>query len=117
MDTTTPARASSTNLIRVASIAALALLCVPNAQAQAVHKCVVEGRIVYQSSLCPATSAATAASAPVALAATAPNAGAPKKKSLADLLHERDGATRAAPAQREAEGDGANILRSRMGAV
>jgi len=123
MDTITPAR-TSRNLIRrawrAASIAALSLLCMHAAQAQAVHKCVVDGGIVYQSSPCPAAphagTAAGAASAPVALAAST-NAAASKKKTLADMLRERDGAAPAAPARRETEGDGANILRSRMGAV
>jgi len=122
MDTTTPAHASS-SFIRhawhAALIAALPLLCAQAAHAQAVHKCVVDGGIVYQSSPCPAAPSAgvaAAASAPVALAATT-NATAPKKKTLAEVLRERDGAAPAAPVKREAEGDGANILRSRMGAV
>jgi hypothetical protein len=127
MDTTTPAHAPNTfirHAWHAALMAALPLLCAQAAQAQAVHKCVVDGGIVYQSSPCPAAPSAGvasvgvagAASAPVALAATG-NAAAPKKKTLADVLRERDGATPAAPVRREAEGDGANILRSRMGAV
>jgi hypothetical protein len=88
------------------------------AQAQAVYKCMVDGHLVYQSSLCrPPEARTSVAAAPVAVAATPPAAAAPKKKTLAELLRERDGATPTSPATREPQGDGANILRSRMGAV
>ena len=88
------------------------------AQAQAVYKCMVGGHLVYQSSPCrPPEARTSVAAAPAVVATTPPAAPAPKKKTLAELLRERDGSTPTAPAARESQGDGANILRSRMGAV
>lgn len=101
--------------LRVALISLSPLLWSHAAQAQAFHKCTVEGRVVYQSSPCQIP-APTNAAAPAAAAPTSEPAPA-KKKTLAELLRERDGADRSAQVQREAQGDGANILRSRMGAV
>jgi len=57
----------------------------------------------------------TSSLAPTTPVAAAPSG--PKKKTLADVLRERDGAQHPQPVAREAQGDGANILRSRMGAV
>jgi hypothetical protein len=93
-----------------------ALLCShhPAAQAQTIIKCMIDGRLVYQSTPCALEPRAGAASAPVAVAAV--NPAAPKKKTLADVLRERDGSAPARPASREVQGDGANVLRSRMGA-
>ena len=93
------------------------LCCAPGASAQAINKCTVGGRVVYQSSPCaiearPATAAAEAVASNVN-----PPAAAPKKKTLADMLRERDGAAPAQPTSREFPPDGANVLRSRMGAV
>jgi hypothetical protein len=95
------------------------LCCAPGASAQAINKCTVGGHIVFQSSPCaiearPAT--ATGAAAEAVASNTNPPA-APKKKTLADMLRERDGAAPAQPASREFPPDGANVLRSRMGAV
>ena len=87
------------------------------AQAQAVYKCMVDGHLVYQSSPCRPEARTSVAAAPVAVPTTPPAAAALKKKTLAELLREREDNTRAPPATREAQGDGANILRSRMGAV
>jgi hypothetical protein len=104
--------------LRRAAIATLALgfLLCGGAQAQAVRKCNIEGRVVFQASPCPPERAEPA----VAAKASGPEADttAPKKKTLADILRERDGADarHRAPA-REVQGDGANVLRSRMGAV
>ena len=84
------------------------------AQAQAINKCMINGRLVYQSTPCALEPRAGATPAPVALAAV--NLAAPKKKTLADVLRERDGDVQVRPASREAQGDGANVLRSRMGA-
>ena len=75
----------------------------------------IDGRMVYQSTPCALEPRSDAgSSAPIALAAV--NPAAPKKKTLADVLRERDGGAQARPASREAQGDGANVLRSRMGA-
>ena len=96
-----------------------ALLC-GAAHADPVRKCHVDGRIVFQSAPCPAPTqiAVAAAPAPAAPAASATDAaGQAKKKTLADLLRERDGANPGRRQAHEAQGDGANVLRSRMGAV
>jgi hypothetical protein len=87
-------------------------------QAHAVQRCQVDGRLVIQSMPCAREARANPGTL-VAVAAAAPaDAGsAPKKKSLADLLRERDGADRARPQAREFQRDGSTVLRSRMGAV
>ena len=108
----------------LASLSSIVMLCcAQGALAQAVNKCKVDGRIVYQSSPCaiearPAVVPTAAATAPAdALASNANPAVAAKKKTLADMLRERDGAAPAQPVSREFQQDGANVLRSRMGAV
>lgn len=108
---TTP---TSTRLARTAGLLSMTLLLSAAAHAQTVRKCQIGGRLVFQSSPCPAE-ARVASAAPQAAAAEP--AAAPKKKTLADVLRERDGADRGAPPVREFQGDGANVLRSRMGAV
>jgi len=108
----------------LASLSSIVMLCcVQPALAQAVNKCTVGGRIVYQASPCaiearPAVAATPAASAAAdALASNANPSAAPKKKTLAEVLRERDGTAPAQPVSREFQQDGANVLRSRMGAV
>ncbi|MES2100247.1 MAG: hypothetical protein V4569_10540 [Pseudomonadota bacterium] len=96
------------------AVAPLALLLCASAQAQSVRKCQIDGHTVFQSSPCP-VEARVAPAAPQAAAIDA--SATPKKKALADLLRERDGADRVRPKAREFQGDGANILRSRMGAI
>ena len=88
------------------------------AQAQAVRKCQVDGRVVFQSSPCAIElrAAAPVASTPPP-AAPIDSAGVPKKKTLAELLRERDGNDRLRTSVREPRDDGAAVLRSRMGAV
>ena len=117
MNTATPRPAVSTlgACAGAGLIAALALLLCNPAHAQSVRKCTVDGRIVFQSSLC-AVEVRVASTAPprVALVDTP---AMPKKKTLAELLHDRDGNDSARPQVREFQGDGANVLRSRMGAV
>ena len=74
----------------------------------------IDGHVVFQSSACPAEpQVATASTAPAVTEAPV----VAKKKTLADLLKERDGNDRPQPRTREFQGDGANVLRSRMGAV
>ncbi len=107
----TPLRAASV----LAATIALTVFSSSPAQAQ-VRKCQAEGRVVYQSAPC-APEARVASAAPVAQPAALQTSGAPKKKSLADLLRERDGADRGRAQPLERQGDGANVLRSRMGAV
>jgi len=103
----------------LAALSSIVMLCSAQAAfAQAVNKCTVGGRIVFQSAPC-AIEARPAPAGVVADAAANPaNAStAPKKKTLADMLRERDGASPEQPVSREFQQDGANVLRSRMGAV
>ena len=109
----------SQRIARTAAVS-LALLSCGATQAQSVRKCQVDGRLVYQSSPCPVgarvASAAPQAAGPEPVAVAVAVAAA-KKKGLADLLRERDGAAQGRPPVREAQADGASVLRSRMGAV
>jgi len=86
------------------------------ADAQAINRCRIDGRLVIQSSPCPLDPPMhTSSSTPTTPVEAVPSG--PKKRTLADVLRERDGAQHPQPMAREAQGDGANILRSRMGAV
>jgi hypothetical protein len=98
----------------VASWIGLVAMAFAPAQAQTVQKCMIDGHAVFQSSACPVQpSAAVNVAAPApAEVASAP----PKKKTLAELLRERDG--NQPPSHRtEFQRDGADVLRARMGAV
>lgn len=106
--------ADPTRELAIRAVVSLTLLVCAPAQAQSVRKCTVDGRVVFQSAPCP-VEARVASAAPQA--AVVDTSAAPKKKTLADLLRERDGADRGRPPAREPQGDGANLLRSRMGAV
>ena len=111
---------TSRSLARWARLAALtlaaSLLCQQALAQVQVYRCQVNGHLVFQSSPCVADQPKPAAAAPVRVVEAAPAATVAKKKSLADILRERDG-ERPQSAPREVQGDGANILRSRMGAV
>ena len=89
---------------------AAALVCMPAAQAQ-VNKCHIDGQLVVRSTPCPLEP--RAAAAPASAAVTSVTS---RKKTLADVLRERDAASPQRPVTAEAQGDGANVLRSRMGA-
>lgn len=82
------------------------------AQAQAVHKCQAEGRAVFQSMPCAVDADAPRRASPGVDAVVVS-----KKRTLADLLRERDGADRPHAEGRAFQGDGAHVLRARMGAV
>jgi hypothetical protein len=99
--------------MKTALLATVALLLGSVAHAQ-VQKCQVEGRLIFQSGPCAVEGRAAPAHPPMQALTTA---AAPRKKTLADLLRERDGADRSRPATREFQGDGAMVLRARMGAV
>jgi hypothetical protein len=108
--------------IWVSACAVAALMPWTAANAQSVHKCRIDDRVVFQASPCPpeqqrAVPAAAAAAVPVAASEPASAASVPKKKTLADVLRERDGADRPQSRGRESQSDGANVLRSRMGAI
>jgi hypothetical protein len=105
---------ASFRLHAILAVAPLALLLCASAQAQSVRKCQIDGNTVFQSSPCP-VDAHVASAAPQAAAVE--TSLAPKKKALADLLRERDGADHARPKAREFQADGATVLRSRMGAI
>jgi hypothetical protein len=92
---------------------ALSMMAMP-AQAQTVRKCTVEGRVVFQASPCPADKPAAVVPSKTA---TAELPAAPKKKSLADVIRERDAADSNRGPIREFKSDGADVLRPRMGAV
>ena len=87
-----------------------ALLCTPAAYAQ-VNKCHIDGQLVYRSTPCPLEPRAAAAPASAAVTPVVS-----KKKTLADVLRERDAASPQRPVTSEFQGDGANVLPSRMGA-
>ena len=109
---------TSHRLLLAAPLSSIVMLCcAQSALAQAVNKCTVGGRIVYQSSPCAIEARPAAIATPEAVASNANPPAAPKKKTLADMLRERDGAAPAQPVSREFQQDGANVLRSRMGAV
>ena len=110
------ARLISASRLVGCGLLAAALWHAPAAQAQQVYKCRLDGHMVFQASPCRPDPVAAVAVAP-ALASAASAVVAPKKKTLAELLRERDGATPSQPVTNEAKGDGANILRTRMGAV
>jgi hypothetical protein len=94
-------------------IACIALLMGTQAQAQTVQKCRIDGRLVFQSGPCPLEPRAAAASAPTSAEA----ASAPAKKTLAEIMSERAASNRARATETEAQGDGANVLRAKMGAL
>ena len=98
-------------------MSSLVLLSAESAQAQSVQKCLIDGRTVFQSSPCPLEARAVphGSVAPQVVATGA--VGAPKKKTLADLLRERDGADPPRHATNADQADGAKVLRSRMGAL
>lgn len=87
--------------------------CVIHAHAQSVRKCEVDGRAVFQAPPCAIEARANAAPA----AALPASAAGPRKKTLAELLRERDGAGRERVVSQPLQPDGAAVLRARMGAV
>ena len=100
--------------LRAAALAAIALLPCAPAQAQSVRKCQIDGRVVFQTAPCPIEARVVAAAAPQPAPVAASGA---HKKTLAELLHERDGADRARPVAPANQIDGASVLRARMGAI
>lgn len=112
------------------------LLAATGARAQVqVQRCQVDGRLVFQSGPCavaaparpdpaparpdraPARPDAARVADPVTAGSAVASPAVARKKTLADLLHARDGADAHRPRPREFEGDGASVLRARMGAV
>jgi hypothetical protein len=91
----------------------LMLMLATHAHAQAVRKCEVDGRTVFQAAPCAIEARANIAAA---VAPAAPASGA-RKRTLADVLRERDGADPARAVSQPLQTDGATVLRARMGAV
>ena len=85
-----------------------------SAPAHAVQHCRVDGRLVIQASPCPQAAAVVATGAVVAVADTS---DAPKTRSMADVMRERETTQRTRPPVQESQPDGARILRDRMGAL
>jgi hypothetical protein len=99
-------------------IVCMAVLWHGQARADSVQKCRIDGRTVFQSSPCPLDPRAAATPAPVtAAAASAPDVAPARKKSLNELLGERHSAARTQAAESESQGDGAKVLRAKMGAM
>ncbi len=97
-------------------IACFVLLMGAQTPVQAIQKCRIDGRTVFQSGPCPLEPRVAAASAPAA--AEAASAAAPaKKKTLAEIMDERAASNRARAAESEVQGDGAKVLRAKMGAL
>jgi hypothetical protein len=82
------------------------------AQAQSINKCRIDGQLVLQSSPCP-LDARPGVRAVLIEARVLP--GVPHKRTLAEILRARDGGD--PPPSHSVQGDGANVLRTRMGAV
>ena len=97
----------------------LALLLWGAASAQAAQPCRIDGRLVIRSTPCPVAVAPVipATSSASALVAAADDTDAPKKRSIADVMREREAAIRSRPAAEPAQRDGASVLRERMGAL
>ncbi len=96
------------------------LLCAA-VSAQAAQPCRIDGRLVIRSGACPVatvTAPAPATASPAsALVAAADDADAPKKRTIAEIMREREAANRKRPAAEPAQRDGASVLRDRMGAL
>ena len=84
-----------------------------SAPAQAVQKCRINGRLVIQASPCPQPAAVAATRAVVTVANST---DAPKKRTIADVMREREAANRTRAPAPESQPDGARILPERMGA-
>ena len=97
----------------------LALLLWGAASAQAAQPCRIDGRLVIRATPCPVAAAPVipATSSAPALVAAADDADAPKKRTLAEIMREREAANRNRPAAEPAQRDGASVLRERMGAL
>lgn len=114
MNTTTAPHASPlfARPARVLVWAAL-LLCT---QAHAMQRCRIDGRLVYQASPCPQATqiAPQGTDQPRTLAAA--DVDVPVKRTMADVMREREAAIRARPVASQSQPDGARILPDRMGA-
>ena len=98
---------------RLLAICAAALLCT---QVHAMQRCRIDGRLVYQASPCPEATQVAPHSADQTRTLAAADAEAPGKRTIAEVMREREAAIRSRHAAQESQPDGAKILRDRMGA-
>ena len=112
MNTPTPLHRSRRLARPACALLWIALLL--SAPAHAVQHCRIDGRLVIQATPCPQPAAVAATRAVVAVADTS---DAPKQRSMADVMREREAAQRTRPPVQESQPDGARILRDRMGAL
>lgn len=97
----------------------LPLLLFAAASAQAAQPCRIDGKLVIRSAACPVVVAAAARPSPAptsGLVAAADDTDAPKKRTIAEIMREREAAMRNRPAA-EPQRDGAAVLRERMGSL
>jgi hypothetical protein len=90
------------------------------AQAGPPQRCQADGRLVLQAGPCAGAPPAAATPLRPTLVAAEPAedvSAAPKKRTLADIMREREEENRARTKAREPQVDGARILRDRMGAL
>jgi hypothetical protein len=106
-------RARHATLRSITFTACVMSMWVTHAHAQSVRKCEVDGRAVFQAPPCAVEARPTTAAA----AAPPASAAGPRKKTLAELLRERDGVGRERVVSQPLQPDGAAVLRARMGAV
>lgn len=100
--------------LTVASMSALA-------QAQALIRCSIDGRVIYQSTVCVGKTEIVGARPKQPFtgtqAAAEPTAPRPPSKSLAAALRRRAEEDKATPKLAENTGSGLSVLRERMGAL
>ncbi|KQW38181.1 hypothetical protein [Rhizobacter sp. Root404] len=100
---------------------ALALLLWSAAAAHAAQPCRIDGRLVIRSTPCPVVKAVAPTTRPPASALVAAadeaDADAPKKRTIAEIMREREADIRHRPAAEPVQRDGASVLRDRMGAL
>ena len=98
-------------LHRLAFVAAAGIVAVVAARpAQAIERCRIDGQLVLQAAPCPQPAA------PKPALVDANSVEPVAKRSIVDVMREREAAIRARPAK-ESVPDGSKILRERMGAL
>jgi len=113
---TSPARHAPRPLARPARVLVWTalLLCT---QLHAMQRCRIDGRLVYQASPCPQATQVEPRGADQPRSLAAADADAPVKRTMADVMREREAAIRTRPTANDSQPDGARILRDRMGAL
>ena len=99
---------------RLLAICAVALLCT---QVHAMQRCRIDGRLVYQASPCPEATQVAPRGTDLPHTLAAADADVPVKRTMTDVMREREAAIRTRPVVSDSQPDGARILRDRMGAL